>query len=64
MKNFIKRIKTTIKSNLLIKLAKERKKNKYLKDKLAEEVISKRELYDVITKKDEKIRELSLKVQE
>ena len=53
-----------IKSNLLVKLAIEKKKNKYLKDKLAEEVIEKRKIIDEITIKNQKIRELSLKVQE
>ena len=64
MKKKVNNIKIKIKNNLLVKLAREKKKNKYLKDKLAEEVIEKRDLYDVITKKEEKIRELSLKVKE
>lgn len=64
MKKMIKRIKMRIKSNLLVKLAIEKKKNKYLKDKLAEEVIEKRKIIDEITIKNQKIRELSLKVQE
>lgn len=62
MKKLIKRIKMKIKSNLLVKLAIERKKNKYLKDKLAEEVIEKRRIIDEMTLKNIKIRELSLKV--
>ena len=53
-----------IKSNLLIKLAKARRENKYLKEKLAEEVIEKRKIIDEMTIKNQKIRELSLKVQE
>lgn len=53
-----------IKSNLIIKLAAEKKKNKYLKEKLAEEVIEKRKIIDEMTIKNQKIRELSLKVQE
>ena len=64
MKKLIKRIKMKIKSNLLVKLAIERKKNKYLKDKLAEEVIEKRRIIDEMTLKNIKIRELSLKVKE
>ncbi len=64
MKQMIKKIKMKIKSNLLIKLAAERKKNKYLKEKLAEEVIEKRKIIDEITIKNQKIRELSLKVKE
>ena len=64
MKKQIKNIKIKIKNNLLVKLARAKKENKYLKEKLAQEVIEKRDLYDVITKKEEKIRELSLKVKE
>lgn len=60
MKKVIKKIKMRIKSNLLIKLANERKKNRYLKEKLAEEVIEKRKIIDEITIKNIKIRELSL----
>lgn len=64
MKQIIKRIKIKIKNNLLIKLAKVKKENKYLKEKLAEEVIEKRKIIDEITIKNQKIRELSLKVKE
>ena len=64
MKQMIKKIKMKIKSNLLIKLAKARRENKYLKEKLAEEVIEKRKIIDEMTIKNQKIRELSLKVQE
>lgn len=64
MKKFIKKLKMKYKSNLLVKLAKSRKETKYLKEKLAEEVIEKRKIIDEITKKEEKIRELSLKVKE
>lgn len=48
------------KNNLLVKIAKLRKENKYLKEKLAEEVIEKRKIIDEITIKNMKIRELSL----
>lgn len=64
MKKKANNLKIKIKNNLLVKLARAKKENRYLKEKLAQEVIEKRDLYDVITKKDEKIRELSLKVQE
>lgn len=64
MKKKANSLKIKIKNNLLVKLARAKKENRYLKEKLAQEVIEKRDLYDVITKKDEKIRELSLKVQE
>lgn len=64
MKKKVNSLKIKIKNNLLVKLARAKKENKYLKEKLAQEVIEKRDLYDVITKKDEKIRELYLKVQE
>ena len=60
MEKFFKQLKLKYKSNLLVKLAKVRKENKYLKEKLAEEVIEKRKIIDEITKKEEKIRELSL----
>lgn len=62
MKKKLKNLKMKIKSNLLVKLAKARKENKYLKDKLAEEVIEKRKIIDEITKKQEEIRKLSLEV--
>ena len=64
MKSLIKRIKMKYKNNLLIKIAKLRKENKYLKEKLVEEVIEKRKIIDEITIKNGKIRELSLKVKE
>lgn len=64
MKRIIKKIKIKIKNNLLVKLANEKKKNKYLKEKLAEEVIEKRRIIDEMTIKNQKIRELSLKVKE
>lgn len=60
MKSLIKRIKMKYKNNLLVKIAKLRKENKYLKEKLAEEVIEKRKIIDEITIKNMKIRELSL----
>ena len=60
MKQIIKRIKMKYKNNLLVKIAKLRKENKYLKEKLAEEVIEKRKIIDEITIKNMKIRELSL----
>ena len=60
----IKKIKLKIKNSLLIKLAKERKKNKYLKEELAKQVIEKRKIIDEITIKNGQIRELSLKVKE
>lgn len=64
MKKIIKNIKLKLKSNLLIKLAKARKENKYLKEKLADEVIEKRKIIDEITIKNTKIRELELKVKD
>ena len=60
MKNKIKKIKMKIKSHLLVKLAIVRKENRYLREKLAEEVIEKRKIIDEITKKQEEIRKLSL----
>ena len=60
MKQIIKRIKMKYKNNLLVKIARLRKENKYLKEKLAEEVIEKRKIIDEITIKNMKIRELSL----
>ncbi len=62
MKKILKNWKMKIKSNLLVKLAKVRKENRYLKEKLAEEVIEKRKIIDEITKKQEEIRRLSLEV--
>ena len=62
MKKKLKNLKMKIKSNLLVKLAKVRKENRYLKERLTEEILSKRDLYDVITKKNEEIRRLSLEV--
>ena len=64
MNNLIKNLKMKFKNNLLIKLAKVRKENKYLKARLTEEVLSKRDLYDVITKKEEEIRRLTLGVKD
>lgn len=64
MKQLIKKIKMRYKSNLLVKLASARKEVKYLKEKLAEEVIEKRKIIDEITKKEEEIRKLSLKIKE
>lgn len=64
MKKIIKKLKLKFKSNLLVKLAIVRKENKYLKEKLAEEVIEKRKIIDEITKKQEEIRRLSLEVKD
>lgn len=64
MKKLIKKLKMKYKSNLLVKLATVRKENKYLKEKLSEEVIEKRKIIDEITIKNQKIRELSLKVEQ
>ena len=64
MKKLIKNLKMKYKSNLLVKLAAVRKENKYLKEKLSEEMIEKRKIIDEITIKNQKIRELSLKVEQ
>ena len=64
MKKKVNKLKMKFKSYLLVKLAIARKENKYLKEKLAQEVIEKRKIIDEMTIKNEKIRELSLKVKD
>ena len=64
MIKIIKRIKEKYKNYLMVKYLNEKKKNKYLKDKLAEEVIERRKTIDEITLKNIKIRELELKVKD
>lgn len=62
MKNGISKLSKRIKSNLLIRLAKSKKENNYLKERLEEEILRHRKLYDEIKLKDIKIRELSLEL--
>ena len=64
MKKLIKKLQVKIKNNLLVRLTKVKKENKYLKERLTQEVLSKRELYDELTKKQEEIRRLSLGVRD
>ena len=64
MKKKVNTLKMKIKSHLLVKLAIARKENKYLKEKLAQEVIEKRKIIDEISIKNAKIRELTLKVKD
>lgn len=60
----MKNIKKRIKDLLMVKYLNEKKKNKYLKDKLADIVIENRKTIDEITLKNIRIRELELKVKE
>lgn len=60
----MKNIKKRIKDLLMVKYLNEKKKNKYLKDKLADIVIENRKTIDEITLKNVRIRELELKVKE
>ena len=62
MKNGISKLRKRIKSNLLIRLAKSKKENNYLKERLEEEILKHKQLYDEIKLKDIKIRELSLEL--
>lgn len=62
MKNGISKLRKRIKSNLLIRLAKSKKENNYLKERLEEEILKHKKLYDEIKLKDIKIRELSLEL--
>ena len=62
MKNGISKLRKKIKSNLLIRLAKSKKENNYLKERLEEEILKHKQLYDEIKLKDIKIRELSLEL--
>lgn len=62
MKNGISKLRKRIKSNLLIRLAKSKKENNYLKGRLEEEILKHKKLYDEIKLKDIKIRELSLEL--
>ena len=62
MKNGISKLRKRIKSNLLIRLAKSKKENNYLKERLKEEILKHKQLYDEIKLKDIKIRELSLEL--
>ena len=59
----IKELKEKIKNSLIYKLKQEKKKNKYLKDELTEQVIKNRQTIDEITLKNIKIRDLTLQVQ-
>lgn len=59
----MKKLKEKIKNSLLYKNKQLKKRIKYLKDELTEQVIKHRETIDEITLKNIKIRDLTLQVE-